>query len=129
MAKKPGEYLSKRESQIMDVVFRRKKATVAEVCDELKDIPNYTAARVLMHNLEAKGLLKHERQGKRYVYYPTLPAKKARRSELRHVMQTFFGGSPKEVMADLIDLSQDDMDDQAWKEIYRIIEEARRHGR
>lgn len=128
MAKKSDEYLSKREGQIMDAVYRRKKATVAEICEDLQDIPNYTAARVLMHLLEEKGLLRHERQGQRYVYYPTVPAKKARRSELRHLMHTFFGDSPREVMADLVDLSHRDVTEDEWEEIYRLIDEARKRG-
>ncbi|HUX08955.1 MAG TPA: BlaI/MecI/CopY family transcriptional regulator [Acidobacteriota bacterium] len=129
MVKKSNEYLSRRERQIMDVVYRRKKATVSDVCDDLDDIPNYTAARVLMHLLEDKGLLRHERQGQRYVYYPTVSPRKARKSELKHVMRTFFDGSPRELMADLIDISQKEMSEDEWSEIYRIIDDARKQGR
>jgi BlaI family penicillinase repressor len=129
MVKKADEYLSRRERQIMDVVYRRKKATVSDVCDDLPDIPNYTAARVLMHLLEDKGLLKHERQGQRYVYYPTVSTRRARKSELKHVMQTFFDGSPRELMADLIDLSSRGMSKEEWDEIFGMIDEARKQGR
>ncbi len=129
MVKKSNEYLSRRERQIMDVVYRRKKATVADVCDDLDDIPNYTAARVLMHLLEDKGLLRHERQGQRYVYYPTVSPRRARKSELKHVMQTFFDSSPRELMADLINISQKEMSEEEWDEIYRIIDDARKQGR
>lgn len=127
--RKQSEYLSKREKQIMDVIYRRGKATVADVCEDLPDIPNYTAARVLMHLLEDKGLLKHERQGQRYIYHPAVSAERARRSELNHLMHTFFRDSPKEVMADLLELSQRDMDEEDWEEIYGMIEEARKQGR
>jgi BlaI family penicillinase repressor len=129
MVKKPNEYLSRRERQIMDVVYRRKNASVADVCEDLDDIPNYTAARVLMHLLEEKGLLRHEREGQRYVYYPTVSPRKARKNELKHVMSTFFDGSPRELMADLLDLSSKEMSKEEWDEIFGMIGEARKQGR
>jgi predicted transcriptional regulator len=129
MAKKPHNYLSKREQQIMDFIYLKGKATAADVYEEIKDFPSYSAARVMMHLLEDKKLLRHERQGPRYVYYPTVAAEKARRQELKHVVNTFFGGSLKEAMADLIELTPDDMSEDDWREINRIIDEARKQGR
>lgn len=129
MAKKPHEYLSKREKQIMDIVYKHGEASAAEVYEELDDIPSYSAARVMMHLLEDKGLLSHKRQGPRYVYFPTVAPEKARRAELNHIVTTFFGGSLKEAMADLIDLSQGDLDEAEWKEVFEMIAEARKQGR
>ena len=129
VTKKADEYLSKREQQIMDVVYRRGKATVADVCEDIEDIPNYTAARVLMHLLEEKGMLRHERKGQRYVYHPTISAEQVRRSELRHLMQTFFSGSPKEVMADLLDMSNKDIGEEEWDDVYSMIQKAKDEGR
>jgi predicted transcriptional regulator len=129
MTKKPEDYLNKRESQIMDIVYRRGRATVADVCEDLEDIPNYTAARVLLHKLAAKGLLRYERKGRRYYYYPKVAPEKVRKTELSHVVDTFFGGSPEDVMADLLEMSQEDMDDERWQKIYAMIEEARKQGR
>lgn len=123
------EYLSKREKQIMDIIYRRGSATAAEVYEELEDVPSYSAARVMMHLLEDKGLLRHERQGPRYLYYPTVSAEEARKEELNHLMHTFFGGSLKAAMADLIDISQEDLKEDEWESIYRLIEEARKQGR
>lgn len=129
MAKKPHKYLSKREKQIMDIVYKRGEASAAEVYEELDDIPSYSAARVMMHLLEDKGLLSHTRQGPRYVYFPTVAPEDARRQELRHIVTTFFGGSLKEAMADLIDLSQGDLSQDEWKEVFKLIEDARKQGR
>ena len=129
MAKKTHEYLSKREKQIMDIVYKHGKATAAEVYEEMEDVPSYSATRVMMHLLEEKGLLRHERQGPRYVYFPSVPAEDARREELTHLVNTFFGGSLKEAMADLIDLSENDMDSEEWDAIFTLIEEARKQGR
>ena len=127
--KRPDEYLSRRERQVMDAVYRRGKATVKDICADIEDIPNYTAGRVLMHLLEDKGLLSHERVGQHYVYHPTRPAEKERRGELEHLMHTFFEGSPKEVMADLLEMHRDELGEGEWDEIFGMIEEARKKER
>ena len=129
MAKKPHEYLSRREKQIMDIVYKRGKATAAEVYEEMEDAPSYSSTRVMMHLLEDKGLLTHKKQGPRYVYSPSVSAEKARRKELSHVVSTFFGGSLKEAMADLIDLSEKNMSEEEWDAINTLIDEARKQGR
>ena len=85
--------LSRRERQIMDVVYRRGRATAAEVRDNLPDPPSYSAVRALLRLLEEKGHLGHEQDGRPYVYRPTVPASRARRSALRRVLQTFFDDS------------------------------------
>lgn len=129
MANKPKKYLSRREEQIMDIVYRSGKATAAEVYEEMDDAPSYSSTRVMMHLLEDKGLLRHEKQGPRYVYFPSVSAEKARRKELSHVVNTFFGGSMKEAMADLIDLSERDISEEEWDAINALIDEARKQGR
>src|SRR5688572_16328264 len=115
--------MSRRERQIMDIVYRRGRCTAAEVLDDLPDPPTYSAVRAALRLLEDKGLLKHEMDGKRYVYLPTTPRRQARTTALRHVVRTFFGGSTEQVVNALIEdarPSQDELDKLA-----RLIEQAR----
>lgn len=98
--------LSRRERQIMDIVYRRGKATAADVLDDLPDPPTYSAVRAALRLLEEKGLLHHEMDGKRYVYLPTTPRTQARTTALRHLLRTFFNGSPEQVVNALIEDSQ-----------------------
>ncbi|HEU0054952.1 MAG TPA: BlaI/MecI/CopY family transcriptional regulator [Longimicrobium sp.] len=95
--------LSRRERQIMDIIYRRGRATAAEVMDELPDPPTYSAVRAALRLLEEKGGLRHEMDGKRYVYVPTTPRSRARSSALRHLVRTFFGGSTEQVVNALIE--------------------------
>ena len=98
--------LSRRERQIMDIVYRRGKATAADVLEDLPDPPTYSAVRAALRLLEEKGLLSHEMDGKRYVYLPTTPRTQARTTALRHLLRTFFNGSPEQVVNALIEDSQ-----------------------
>ncbi|HEY0025421.1 MAG TPA: BlaI/MecI/CopY family transcriptional regulator [Longimicrobium sp.] len=98
--------LSRRERQIMDIVYRRGKATAADVLDDLPDPPTYSAVRAALRLLEEKGLLNHDMDGKRYVYLPTTPRTQARTTALRHLLRTFFNGSPEQVVNALIEDSQ-----------------------
>ena len=99
----PHIHLSRRERQIMDIVYRRGKVTAAEVLDELPDPPSYSAVRAALRLLEEKGSLRHEQDGQRYVYLPTVPRTKAQRSALKHLVRTFFGGSTEQVVNALIE--------------------------
>lgn len=102
MAKAFLPRLSKREREIMDVVYRLRRATVAEVHAELPNPPTYTTVRGLLRILEEKGQLEHEEDGPRYVYFPSTPREDAGKSVLSHVVRTFFDGSASEAMAALI---------------------------
>src|SRR5437868_2296202 len=104
MPKDSQHQLTRRERQIMDVIYRRGQATVAEVLAGLPDPPSYSSVRTLLKLLEAKGQLRHEASGPRYVYIPTLSRDKARRSALRNVVKTFFDGSTEEAVAALLDV-------------------------
>ncbi|MFN2421780.1 MAG: BlaI/MecI/CopY family transcriptional regulator [Gemmatimonadota bacterium] len=121
--------LSRRERQIMDVVYRRGRATVAEVRDGLVDPPSYSAVRTLLGLLEKKGHLRHEQEGARYVYFPTVERDRARRSALRHVIRTFFDGSEERAVAALLDMSDARMSDETLHRLERLLDEARRQGR
>ncbi|HEX8697067.1 MAG TPA: BlaI/MecI/CopY family transcriptional regulator [Longimicrobium sp.] len=94
---------SRRERQIMEIVYRRGKATAAEVLDDLPDPPTYSAVRAALRLLEEKGHLRHEMDGKRYVYVPTTPRVRARSTALRDLVRTFFGGSTEQVINALLE--------------------------
>lgn len=123
----PSPALSRRERQIMDIVYRRGRATAAEVLDDLPDPPTYSAVRAALRLLEDKGQLRHEQDGARYVYLPTVPRDRARASALNHLMRTFFGGSAEQVVNAIVEeeqLSQAELDRLAG-----LIERARKGGR
>jgi predicted transcriptional regulator len=118
--------LSRRERQIMDIVYRRAKATAAEVLDDLPDPPTYSAVRAALRLLEEKGLLKHEMDGKRYVYLPTTPRKQARSTALKHLVRTFFNGSPEQVVNALLEESKPSSEE--LDRLAKLIEQARAEG-
>jgi len=120
--------LSRRGRQIMDVIYRRGRATAAEVLDELPEPPSYSAVRAMLRLLEEKGHVHHEQDGPRYVFLPTVNRDRARKSALKHVVRTFFDGSATDAVAALLDadatLSSTDLD-----RLSTIIENARKEGR
>lgn len=124
----PLQNLSRRERQIMEVVFRRGRATAQEVHRNIPDPPSATAVRTMLRNLEAKGVLLHDTDGPRHVYYPATPREAARRSALRGVLVTFFGGSPKEAIAELLDLSERPLTPEEREELEALIRESRESG-
>src|SRR5215207_3350329 len=91
--------LSRRERQIMEIIYQQGQATAAEVLGRLPDPPGYSAVRAMLRLLEEKGYLRHDQQGPRYVYLPTLAREKARRSALKQMLQTFFDGSTEAAVA------------------------------
>jgi predicted transcriptional regulator len=121
--------LSRRERQIMDVVYRLGKAAVSDVLERLPDPPSYSAVRALMRILEEKGHLSHEQDGPRYVYLPTVPRDAAQASALSHMVRTFFGGSAEAAVAALLDLPEHGMSEGELDRLSRLIEEARGQGR
>jgi BlaI family penicillinase repressor len=116
--------LSRRERQILDVIYHLGRATASEVLERMPDAPTYTTVRGLLRVLEAKGHVRHEDEGGRYVYIPTLTKQRAAKSALKHVVQTFFDGSPSNAMAALLGserkLSEDEIDRLA-----ELVENAR----
>lgn len=124
----PAQNLSRRERQIMDVVYRLGQATVNDVLERIPEPPSYSAVRALMRILEDKGHLKHEVDGPRYVYLPTVPRDTAQRSALSHLVRTFFEGSTEAAVAALLEQG-DDMKDAELDRLQRLIEQARRQGR
>jgi predicted transcriptional regulator len=121
--------LTRRERQIMDVIYARGRATVAEVREGLADPPSYSSVRTLLRLLEEKGHLRHEASGPRFVYIPTVAREKARRSALRNVLDTFFAGSTEDAMAALLDLHDVRRRPLELDRIKALIDHARREGR
>jgi predicted transcriptional regulator len=119
--------LSRRERQIMDVIYRvRGGCTVNDVLAELPDPPSYSAVRALMRILEEKGHLRHEEDGPRYIYHPMVEREDARRSVLGHVVENFFGGSTEATVAALLELSDRKLPEPELERLQRLIEKARR---
>lgn len=119
----------RRERQIMDAVYALGRASVAEVRERLPDPPSYSAVRAMLNLLEEKGHLVHERDGLRYVYRPTVARDQARRSALKHLVQTFFGGSPERAMVALLDMSDAELTPADRARLARLAAQAKSEGR
>jgi len=129
MTKDAHIHLSRRERQIMDIIYQQGQATAAEVMENLPDPPSYSAVRAMLRLLEEKGILKHQQDGPRYVYLPTVHREKARQSALKQMLQTFFDGSAEEAVAALLDLSRPRLSGEELDRLSKLIEEARKEGR
>lgn len=121
--------LSRRERQIMSIVYRLGIATAAEVLALLDDPPSYSAVRSHLRILEEKGHLRHEQDGPRYVYLPTLSRDRARLGALRQVLQTFFDGSASQAVAALLDSSDRSLSGEELEQLAKVVELARKEGR
>jgi predicted transcriptional regulator len=113
----------------MDIVYGRGRVTAAEVLAELPEPPSYSAVRAMLRVLEEKGHLKHEQDGPRYVFLPTVPRDQARESALTHLVRTFFGGSTEGAVAALLDLKASELDPDELERLAGLIDRARREGR
>ena len=129
MTRRRHAQLSRRERQIMDVLYRQGRATAAEVQAELPDPPSYSAVRAMLRILEEKGHTRHEQDGPRYVYVPTLTRSKAKRSALKHLLDTFFEGSAEQVVVALLEVSGDELTDADLSKLRRLIDSARNEAR
>jgi predicted transcriptional regulator len=121
--------LSRRERQIMDVLHAKGRASAAEVLAALPAPPGYSAVRALLRILEAKGHLRHRREGARYVYVPRTSPKIARRSALKRVVCTFFQGSAAQAMAALLETADTELSGAELIELEQLIKKARKEGR
>lgn len=128
MNKQADRNLSRRERQIMDILFSRGRATAAEIHEELPDRPTYSAVRAKLRVLEEKGHVRHEAEDLRYVYLPTVRRETARRSALKHLVQTFFEGSVEQTVAALIDGASSSLSSEELDRIARLVEQARQEG-
>jgi predicted transcriptional regulator len=126
---KTDRSLSRRERQIMDIVYEVREATAQQILERLPSPPSYSAVRALLRVLEQKGHLVHRQDGPRYVYAPRLAKDKASKSALAHLKQTFFDGSTTDVVAALLDLSEADLSEDDYRKLTELIDKARREGR
>jgi predicted transcriptional regulator len=126
MAKKSHLHLGARERQIVDAVHQLGEASVAEVRFQLPDPPSYSAVRTMLGLLVQKGYLKHRRDGIKYIYRPAESPEKARRSALRHLLKTFFGGAASDAVAAILDETADEIPAEEYDRLVRLIEQARR---
>jgi predicted transcriptional regulator len=128
-SKKALASLSRREREIMEVLYRNGPATAGDVLAGLPDPPGYSAVRGLLRVLENKGHVRHIADGTRYVYLPTLPRDRAGRPALQNVLTTFFDGSTEKAVAALLDLSRADLSDEELDRLSNLIDQARAEGR
>jgi len=128
MSKRTHVDLSRRERQIIDILYARGRATAAEVQELLPDPPSYSAVRAMLRILEDKGHVRHQQDGPRYVYLPTVARDNAKRSALKHLLQTFFDGSAEQAISALLDDSSARLSDAELDRLASLIDQARRPG-
>jgi len=126
MPKSPHSILSRRERQIMDIVYRVGRATVGEVMAELSGEPAYSTVRAQLRVLEEKGQLRHEEHGLRYVYIPAIPRHTVRQSALKHLVDTFFEGSAEKVVAALLGRESSRISEEELERMAQLIEKAKK---
>ena len=125
----PAEHnLSRRERQIMDVLYQRQRASAAEIRESLASPPSYSAVRALLRILEEKGHIRHAEKDLRYVYFPTVSRRRVRRTALRHLVETFFDGSAAQTVATLLEPSTARMSESELDRISELIAKARKGG-
>ncbi|HLE55518.1 MAG TPA: BlaI/MecI/CopY family transcriptional regulator [Rhodothermia bacterium] len=118
-------HLSRRERQIMDILYRLGSATAAEIRENLPDAPSYSTVRALLRILEDKGHLKHQYDGPRYVFTPVVSRPAAQKSALRQMVRTFFDGSATQAVAALLDMSARDLTDEELDKLGKLVEQAK----
>jgi predicted transcriptional regulator len=119
---------SRRERQILEVLFRLGKATAAEVQHALLEPPSYSAVRAALALLVEKGHVRHEKDGRRYVYAPTADRGRARKSAARRMLDTFFAGSVEQAVASLLDVKSRELGEDEYARLRRLIDDARAKG-
>jgi BlaI family transcriptional regulator, penicillinase repressor len=129
MAEKKQPPLSRRERQIMEIVYGLRSATAADVLEGMPDPPSYSAVRAMLRILEDKGHLTHRHDGPRYVYSPVVPRTAARQSALRQLVKTFFDGSATQAVAALLDMSDSRLSADEADQLATLIEKAKREGK
>jgi predicted transcriptional regulator len=121
--------LSRREREIMDILYQRGKSSASEVREVMNDAPSYSAVRAMLRILEEKGHVKHQAEGLRYVYLPTVTADRAKRSAVKHLLETFFKDSPEQIVAALLDVSSTRLTREELDRMAEMIEQAKKEGK
>lgn len=123
------EGLSRRERQILEILYLRGRASAAEVKAAMADAPSYSAVRALLRVLEEKGHVKHQAEGMKYVYLPVIGPERARRSAMKHLLETFFHDEPEQAVAALLDISSRRLTPEELDRMAALIEKARKEGK
>lgn len=123
------QHLSRREREILDILYQRGKSSASEVRDAMTDAPGYSAVRAMLRVLEEKGHIRHEAEDLKYVYFPTVPRDKAKRSAVKHLIDTFFKDSPEQVVAALLDVSSTRLTREELDRMAEMIEKAKREDK
>ena len=118
--------LSRRERQIMDILYQRGKVSAAEVRESMPDAPSYSAVRAMLRVLEEKGHIKHQAEGLKYVYVPVVARDKAKRSAVKHLLDTFFADSPAQIVAALLDVSATKLSREDLDRMSEMIDKVKR---
>jgi BlaI family penicillinase repressor len=121
--------LSRRERQILEILYQRGKAAASEVREAMEDAPSYSAVRTLLGVLEEKGHIKHRAEGLRYVYTPVIGREKAKRTAVKHLLDTYFNGSPEQIVAALLDVSSTKLTREELDRMTEMIEKAKREDK
>jgi BlaI family penicillinase repressor len=121
--------LSRRERQILEILYQRGKAAASEVREAMDDAPSYSAVRTLLGVLEEKGHIKHRAEGLKYVYTPVIGREKAKRTAVKHLLETYFNGSPEQIVAALLDVSSTELTREELDRMTEMIEKAKREGK
>lgn len=121
--------LSRRERQIMEILYQRGQASASDVRDAMEDAPSYSAVRAMLRTLEEKGHVTHQSEKLKYVYVPTVARDKAKRSAVKHLLDTFFSGSPEQIVATLLDVSSRKLTGEELDRMAGMIDKARKEGK
>lgn len=121
--------LSRRERQVMEILYQRGRASSSDIREAMQDAPTYSAVRALLRVLEEKGHVVHENEGLKYVYVPVVNRDKAKRSAVKHLVDTFFRDSPEQVVAALLDVSSKRLTSKELDRMAEMIEKAKKEGR
>ena len=113
----------------MEILFQRGKASASDVREAMEDAPSYSAVRAMLRVLEEKGHVRHQEEGLRYVYVPTVTKDKAKRAAVKHLLDTFFAGAPEQIVAALLDVSSTDLTRAELDRMAAMIEKARKEGK
>lgn len=128
MATKTLEQLSRRQRQIVEIILKRGRANAHQVVEELPNPPSYTAVRGTLRHLEEKGFLRHEHDGPRYVYVPTISPNRARAAAIRHLVHTFFNGSVASAVGATLEVLEDRLDDVDLDALQQVVDNARKNA-
>lgn len=121
--------LSRRERQILEILYQRGSASASDVREAMDDAPSYSAVRTLLTVLEQKGHVRHKAEGLKYVYEPTVGRDRARKSAVKHMMDTYFSGSPEQIVAALLDVSARNLSNEELDRMAQMIEKAKKEGK